>query len=53
MLKQLVAFDTTSRNSNLELIRYSQDYLDGYRVRRMRQCDRLAGYGAPSKTSVE
>jgi acetylornithine deacetylase len=28
MLKRLVAFDTTSRNSNLELIQYIQGYLD-------------------------
>jgi acetylornithine deacetylase len=28
MLRRLVAFDTTSRNSNLELIRYIQAYLD-------------------------
>ena len=27
MLERLVAFDTTSRNSNLELIRYIQEYL--------------------------
>jgi acetylornithine deacetylase len=27
MLQRLVAFDTTSRNSNLELIRYIRDYL--------------------------
>ena len=27
MLKRLVAFDTTSRNSNLELIHYIRDYL--------------------------
>ena len=33
MLKRLVAFDTTSRNSNLELIRYIQDYLDGHGVK--------------------
>ena len=33
MLKRLVAFDTTSRNSNLELIRHIQDYLDGHGVR--------------------
>ncbi|MBS0526815.1 MAG: acetylornithine deacetylase [Proteobacteria bacterium] len=33
MLKRLVAFDTTSRNSNLELIRYIQSYLDGFGVR--------------------
>ncbi|HTG23619.1 MAG TPA: acetylornithine deacetylase, partial [Reyranella sp.] len=32
MLKRLVAFDTTSRNSNLELIRYIQDYLGGHGV---------------------
>ena len=28
MLKRLVAFDTTSRNSNLDLIKYIQSYLD-------------------------
>jgi acetylornithine deacetylase len=28
MLQRLVAFDTTSRNSNLELIQYIQGYLD-------------------------
>ena len=33
MLKRLVAFDTTSRNSNLELIRYIQGYLDDHGVR--------------------
>ena len=32
MLKRLVAFDTTSRNSNLELIRCIRDYLDGHGV---------------------
>ena len=32
-LKRLVAFDTTSRNSNLELIHYIRDYLDGFGVR--------------------
>ena len=32
MLKRLVAFDTTSRNSNLELIHYIQDYLGGHGV---------------------
>ena len=32
MLKRLVAFDTTSRNSNLDLIRYIQDYLDDFGV---------------------
>ena len=32
MLKRLVAFDTTSRNSNLELIHYIQDYLDDFGV---------------------
>jgi acetylornithine deacetylase len=32
MLKRLVAFDTTSRNSNLELIRYIQGYLDDHGV---------------------
>jgi acetylornithine deacetylase len=33
MLKRLVAFDTTSRNSNLELIRYIQGYLEEFGVR--------------------
>jgi acetylornithine deacetylase len=32
MLKRLVAFDTTSRNSNLELIQYIQGYLDEFGV---------------------
>ncbi len=32
MLRRLVAFDTTSRNSNLELIKYVQDYLKGHGV---------------------
>ncbi len=32
MLKCLVAFDTTSRNSNLELIKYIQSYLDDFGV---------------------
>ncbi len=32
MLKRLVAFDTTSRNSNLDLIKYIQSYLDDHQV---------------------
>jgi acetylornithine deacetylase len=32
MLKRLVAFDTTSRNSNLELIQYIRDYLADFGV---------------------
>jgi acetylornithine deacetylase len=32
MLKRLVAFDTTSRNSNLELIHYLRDYLADFGV---------------------
>jgi len=32
ILKRLVAFDTTSRNSNLELIHYIRDYLAGFGV---------------------
>jgi acetylornithine deacetylase len=32
MLKRLVAFDTTSRNSNLDLIKYIQSYLDDHGV---------------------
>jgi acetylornithine deacetylase len=33
MTKRLVAFDTTSRNSNLSLIEFIRDYLDGYGVK--------------------
>jgi acetylornithine deacetylase len=33
LLQRLVAFDTTSRNSNLELIGFVRDYLDGLGVR--------------------
>jgi acetylornithine deacetylase len=33
MAKRLVAFDTTSRNSNLALIEFVRDYLDGYGVK--------------------
>jgi len=32
MFKKLVAFDTTSRNSNLELIHFVRDYLQGFGV---------------------
>ena len=32
LAKRLVAFDTTSRNSNLALIEFVRDYLDGYGV---------------------
>ncbi|WP_417451859.1 acetylornithine deacetylase [Kordiimonas sp.] len=32
MLERLVAFDTTSRNSNLALIEFIQSYLEGYGV---------------------
>ena len=32
MLRRLVAFDTTSRNSNLDLIKYIQSYLDDFGV---------------------
>lgn len=32
MLRRLVAFDTTSRGSNLALIEFVRDYLDGHRV---------------------
>ena len=32
MIERLVAFDTTSRNSNLALIDFVRDYLDGYDV---------------------
>jgi acetylornithine deacetylase len=33
MLQRLVAFDTTSRNSNLELIQHIQGYLDAFGVK--------------------
>ncbi len=33
MLRRLVAFDTTSRNSNLDLIEYIQTYLDDHGVK--------------------
>lgn len=33
MIRRLVAFDTTSRNSNLDLIAFVQDYLDGFGIR--------------------
>lgn len=32
MLKRLVPFDTTSRNSNLDLVRYIQSYLDDFGI---------------------
>ena len=32
LLKRLVAFDTTSRNSNLDLIAFVGDYLKGYGI---------------------
>ncbi|MCW5732367.1 MAG: acetylornithine deacetylase [Alphaproteobacteria bacterium] len=32
MIARLVAFDTTSRNSNLELIHFVRDYLDGHGI---------------------
>ena len=32
VLKQLVAFDTTSRESNLHLIEFVRDYLAGFDV---------------------
>ena len=32
MIEKLVAFDTTSRNSNLELIDFVADYLDGHGI---------------------
>ena len=33
MLARLIAFDTTSRNSNLALVGFVRDYLDGFGVR--------------------
>lgn len=32
LIRRLIAFDTVSRNSNLELIHYVQDYLSGFGV---------------------
>ncbi|MEX1109634.1 MAG: M20/M25/M40 family metallo-hydrolase, partial [Dongiaceae bacterium] len=32
MIRRLIGFDTTSRNSNLALIHYVQAYLDGHGV---------------------
>jgi acetylornithine deacetylase len=32
MIKKLVSFDTTSRESNLALIEFARDYLDGYGI---------------------
>lgn len=32
LIRRLVAFDTTSRNSNLELIHWVRDYLDGHGI---------------------
>lgn len=32
LISKLIAFDTTSRNSNLELISFVEDYLDGHGV---------------------
>jgi acetylornithine deacetylase len=33
MIRRLVAFDTTSRHSNLDLIAFVQDYLDGFGIK--------------------
>jgi acetylornithine deacetylase len=33
MARRLVGFDTTSRNSNLALIDFVRDYLDGYKIK--------------------
>lgn len=33
MIRRLVAFDTTSRNSNLDLIAFVQNYLDGFGIK--------------------
>src|SRR5262245_44859890 len=35
MTRRLIGFDTTSRNSNLELIGYVQDYLKGHGIESM------------------
>ena len=45
LLSRLVAYDTTSRNSNLELIGFVRDYLDahGVAVPRQHRCDRAEG----------
>jgi acetylornithine deacetylase len=33
MIERLIAFDTTSRDSNLALIEFVRDYLDGFRIK--------------------
>ena len=35
ILEELIGFDTTSCNSNLELIRYVEDYLSQYGIKSM------------------
>ena len=39
MIERLIAFDTTSRNSNLELIDFVADYLEGHGVASTRTFD--------------
>ena len=43
ILGDLVAFDTTSRNSNLQLIDYVEDFLDEPVTRALRERERRAG----------
>ena len=33
LIEKLISFDTTSRNSNMELIAFVQDYLDGFGIK--------------------
>src|ERR1700730_3650178 len=46
LLSRLVSFDTTSRNSNLELAQFVGDYLDGYGVRPGHSSKPAAGVNA-------
>ena len=50
MLRRLVAFDTTSRNSNLALIEYVQKYLQVNRTRHWRG-DSATARGPPGRGS--
>jgi acetylornithine deacetylase len=59
MVRRLVAFDTTSRESNLALIDFVRDYLDGWGVpseliydRGRRKANLYAAIGPPEKSAV-
>ena len=43
LLHDLVSFDTTSRNSNLELITYVEEYLSGFGIASQRIHDETGG----------